>query len=69
MLIWDYNGKFCLEINGVKIRGLQNEHVFQKHVPYIMDLTFSKYDFQTGGEQITGYSIPEMNKNLLNTNI
>ena len=26
-----------------------------------MDLTFSKYDFQKGGEQITGYSISEIN--------
>ena len=24
-----------------------------------MDLTFSKYDFQKNGEQITGYSISE----------
>ena len=29
-----------------------------------MDLTFSKYDFQKGGEQITGYSISEMNKTI-----
>ena len=28
-----------------------------------MDLSFSKYDLQKGGEQITGYSISEMNKN------
>ena len=27
-----------------------------------MDLTFSKYDFQKNGEQITGYSISEINK-------
>ena len=27
-----------------------------------MDLTFSKYDFDKKGEQITGYSISEMNK-------
>ena len=27
-----------------------------------MDLTFSKYDFQKGGEQITGYSISEIHK-------
>ena len=29
-----------------------------------MDLTFTKYDSQKGGEQITGYSIPEINKNI-----
>ena len=30
-----------------------------------MDLTFSKYDFQKNGDQITGYSISEINENLL----
>ena len=30
-----------------------------------MDLPFSKYGFQRGGEQITGYNISEINKNLL----
>ena len=34
-----------------------------------MGFTFSKYDFEKNGEQITGYSISEINKNLLNTNI
>ena len=28
-----------------------------------------KYDFEKNGGQITGYSISEINKNLLNTNI
>ena len=27
-----------------------------------MDLTLSKYDFDKNGEQITGYSISEINK-------
>ena len=27
-----------------------------------MDLTFSKYDFEENGDQITGYSICEINK-------
>ena len=35
---------------------------FKQDVPYIMDLTFSKYDFEKKGEQITGYSISEINK-------
>ena len=66
MPIWDYNDNFYLKINDVKIRELPgNEHVFQKDVPYIMGSTFSKYDFQKNGEQITGYSISEINKNLL----
>ena len=34
----------------------------KKDVPYIMDLTFSKYDVEKKGEQITGYSISEINK-------
>ena len=37
MLIWSYNGKFYLEINGVKIRELPGEIEFKKDVPYIMD--------------------------------
>ena len=62
MPIWDYNSKIYLKINDVKIKELPNEHVFQKDVPYIFDITFSKYDFQKNGEQITGYSISEINK-------
>ena len=62
MPIWDYNDKFYLEINDLEIRELPSEHVFQKDVPYIMDLTFSKYDFQKNGGHITGYSIPQINK-------
>ena len=62
MFIWDYNDIFYLKTNDVKIRELPNERVFKKDVPYIMDLTFSKYDFQKNGEQITGYSISEINK-------
>ena len=30
-----------------------------------MDVSFSKYDFQENGEQITGYSSSEINKTLL----
>ena len=57
MPIWDYNDKFYLKINDIKIKELPNEHTFQKDVPYIMDITFRKYDFEKNGEQITGYSI------------
>ena len=63
--VWYYNDKFHLKINGIKIKELPNEHTFQKDVPYIMDITFRKYDFEKNGEQITGYSISEINKNLL----
>ena len=62
MPIWDYNDKFYLKINDVRIKELPGEHTFQKDVPYIMDITFRKYDFQKNGEQITGYSISEINK-------
>ena len=69
MPIWDYNDKFYLKVNVIKIEGLPNEHTFQKDVPYIMDITFKKYDFEKKGEQITGYSISDINKNVLNTTI
>ena len=62
MPLWDYNSKFYLKINDVKIKELADEYTFQKDVPYIMDITFSKYDFQKNGEQIIGYSISEINK-------
>ena len=62
MPIWDYNDKFYLKINDLKIRELPGEPSFQKGVPYIMDITFSKYGFEKNGEQITGYSISEINK-------
>ena len=65
MPIWDYNDKFYLKINDVKIKELPDYPTFQKDVPYIMDITFRKYDFQKNGEQITGYSISEINKNSL----
>ena len=60
MPIWDYNDKFYFKINDVKIKELP-EIEFKKDVPYIMDITFRKYDFEKNGEQITGYSISEIN--------
>ena len=65
MPIWDYNDKFYFKINDIKIKELPNEQEKQKDVPYIMDITFRKYDSEKNGEQITGYSISEINKNLL----
>jgi len=62
MPTWDYNDKFYLEINDVKVKELPDYPTFQKDVPYIMGITFRKYDFQKNGEQITGYSISEINK-------
>ena len=60
--IWDYNDKIYLKINDVKIKELTDYPTFQKDLPYIMDITFKKYDFEKKGEQITGYSISEINK-------
>ena len=62
MPIWDYNDKFYFKINDVKIRELPDYPTFQKDLPYIMDITFKKYDFEKNGEQITGWSISEINK-------
>ena len=42
MPIWDYNDKIYLKINDVKIKELSDHPNFQKDVPYILDLTFSK---------------------------
>ena len=61
MPIWDYNDIFQ-RINDIKNRELPGEIEFKKDSPYIIDLTFSKYDFQKNGEQITGYSISETKK-------
>ena len=58
--IWEYNEKYYLKIKSEKVKETSLE--LQKDVPYIMDLTFFKYDFQKGGEQIKGYTISEMNK-------
>ena len=62
MQICDYNDKFCLKVNGLRIIELPGEIEFKKDNPYIVDLTFSKYDFGKKGGQITGYSISEINK-------
>ena len=62
MPIWDYNDKFYLKINDVKMKELPDEPIFQKDIPYIMDITFSKYDFEKKGERITGFSISKINK-------
>ena len=62
ILIWQYNNQFYMKINAVKVKEAKVENGFKKDVPYIMDLTFSKHGFQKNGEQLTGYSIFELNK-------
>ena len=54
-----------MRINAVKFEEVQFENACNNDHPYIMDLSLSKYDFQKGGEQNTGYSISEINKNSL----
>ena len=44
--IWGYNDIFYLKVNDIRIRELPGEIEFKKDAPYIMDLTFSKYDFE-----------------------
>ena len=43
--IWEYNNKFYLEINAVKVKEAKVENCVKKDVPYIVALSFSKYDF------------------------
>ena len=40
MSIWDYNDKFYLKTNDLKIRALPGQVEFKKDVLYIMDITF-----------------------------
>ena len=51
-----------MKINAASLKEVQVESAFQKDHPYIMDLSFSEYDFQKGGEQITGYSTSDIDK-------
>ena len=61
MPIWEYNGKYYLNINAVKLKEVKVESGFKKDHHHIMDLSFSKYDFQNNGKHITGYSMSEIN--------
>ena len=65
--IWEYNNKYYLKTNDVKVKEAQVENGFKKDVPYIMDLSFTKYNFDKNKEQITGFSISEINRNEINT--
>ena len=46
MLIWEYTGKCYLEINVVKLKEVKVENGFNKDHPYILEFSFSKYDFR-----------------------
>ena len=54
-----------MKINAVKLKEVKVENGFNKDHPYIMDLNVSNYDFQSNGEQITGFGISEINKSLI----
>ena len=69
MPLWGYNDKFYLKNDDLKIRELPGNIESKKDVPYILDLTFSKYDFEKNDDQITGYSISGINKKFINTNM
>ena len=47
--------------NGDEKNGIETI-AFNKYMPYIMDLTFSKYDFKKYGERIAGYTISTITK-------
>ena len=60
-----------MKINDVKVEevadmlrkdALQIETCFKRNLPYITDLTFTKYDFEKNGEQIIGYPVSGINK-------
>ena len=68
MLIWEYNNQFFLGINALKVKEAQVENGFEKYVPYIMGLIFKLWFSEKNGEQITGYSIFQINE-ILNANI
>ena len=58
----EYYGIYYLKIHDVKLKEVNVEHGFKQDHPCIIDISFSKYDFQKNGVQITGYSICEINK-------
>ena len=39
-----------------------NKLYFKKGTPYIIDLTFYRYEFEKNGETIKGYTFYEINK-------
>ena len=72
--VWKYEDKCYLKINEKKVlqysidkynetpdNGIE-QIVFKKDTPYIIDLTFYRYEFEKNGETINGYTISEINK-------
>ena len=73
MPVWEYEEKYYLKINDKKVLQYSvdqfnenNENgieqiTFTKDVPYIMDLTFYRYEFEKNKETIKGYTISKIN--------
>lgn len=75
--VWKYEDKCYLKINEKKVfqyvmdktNDDQNNYIpllqqiqFEKDTPYIIDLTFYRYEFEKDKETIKGYTISEINK-------
>ena len=73
--VWKYEDKCYLKINEKKVlqysidkynetpdNGIEQIE-FKKDTPYIIDLTFYRYEFEKNKETIKGYTISEINKN------
>ena len=72
--VWKYEDKCYLKINEKKVlqysidkynetpdNGIEQIE-FKKDTPYIIDLTFYRYEFEKDKETIKGYTISEINK-------
>ena len=72
--VWKYEDKSYLTINDKKVlqysidkynetpdNGIEQIE-FKKDTPYIIDLTFYRYEFKKNKETIKGYTISEINK-------
>ena len=72
--VWKYEDKCYLKINEKKVfqysidkynetpdNGIEQIE-FKKDTPYIIDLTFYRYEFEKNKETIKGYTISEINK-------
>ena len=74
MQIWEYNGKPYLKFNEQKVcdysTDLMNESdgseitqlIIKKYVPYIMDVTFTKHEFENNQEHVKGHAASKINK-------
>ena len=58
---YDYSIDWMNESDGSEITLI----MFKEDVPYIMDFTSTKYDFEKNQEQITGYIIYKVINNFL----